>query len=573
MAEEKIMVDRRSSPWKKYAMYGLIAFAVIAAAILLIFLFIRHDDFSAVKGRVVKALAPATVGAVMAYLMNPLMSFIEIRFKWLFYKRSKKISRANKAARFLSIAITVIIVIFVIANLFNLLIPQLVSTITGIINDAGGQADRIEKWYRGLELENTFAGEYIEMGFAKATEYVQDFIQNRLADTVTNMLRPLANGVLSFFGTVYNLIVGLVFAIYIMGYKEKLSAISKKMVYATFKRKRANAIVRITRACHIKFTSAITGTLVDSLIIGLLCFMAMTVFDVPYPPLVSVIVGVTNVIPFFGPFIGAIPSAILILFASPIKCLHFIIIIVIIQQLDGNLIKPKILGNTLGLSPFWVLFACTFFGSLWGVAGMLIGAPLMACIYMIVKELIENRLYRRGLMTETDDYMDLDRVDETEMFRMMVEGGENAEGTSPSESQEPVDEKKEENTQPEKKSASGREKRRSAEKEKSENSGGEAEKEAESAGAETSQGKKAVVGPRQGRPAEYVPASVRELNRAAGRQKYSIDSDFEDESEDDGEIYQAIRGEKEKKDGAVKGGTKAKRRSVIDLVKGMIKRK
>jgi len=230
----------------------------------------------------------------------------------------------------------------------------------------------------------------------------------------------------------------------------------------------------------------------------------MVIIDIPYPALVSVIVGVTNVIPFFGPFIGAVPSAVLILFASPIKCLYFIILIIVLQQLDGNLIGPKIVGDSIGLSPFWVLFACTFFGSLWGVFGMLIGAPLMACIYMIVKEIVENRLHRKGLATETAEYEDLDRVDETEMFCMVVDDGQpeiTEQETPPGDAPEAVTEQ----------------------------------------------------------PEGYVPVSVKELNRAAGTEKYTADSDFEHE-EPSGPVKTAKE-------------TSAKKKNPIEFLKGLKRKK
>ncbi|MBO4559721.1 MAG: AI-2E family transporter [Lachnospiraceae bacterium] len=509
MKEEKLIVERRGSKWKIYAVYGLTAFIVIAAAILLVFMFVRHEDFTGGILKVRKALAPALVGAIMAYIMNPLMVFFEGKLKQFFYKHAKKLSRADKAARVISIIITVIIVLMIVGFLIYLMIPQLITTVTGISTSFQDQVNNVRDWYIGLGLENSFLGNYLELGFDKLTVYVQDFVENRLLDFAKNVLGSVATGAWRFIGTIYNILIGLIFSIYILGCKEKLAAISKKITYAVFKRKMANNIVRITRACHSKFTGAITGKIIDSFIIGVLCYVAMVLLDIPYPPLVSAIVGVTNVIPFFGPFIGAIPSSILILFASPVKCLYFIILIVVLQQLDGNLIGPKIVGESVGLSPFWVLFACTFFGSLWGVVGMLIAAPLMACIYMIVKELVENRLHRKGLMIETSEYEDLDRVDETEMFCMVVD-----------------------NAEPDKAAPAGEAAKDTA---------------AEPAGI---------------KPEEYVPATIKELNRAAGTDKYSIDSDFEFDEPEKPEIKQAP-----------KEAPQAKKKNPIEFLKGLKRKK
>ncbi len=543
MSEEKIMVEgREGGQRRKLLVYGLVAFAVIAATVLLVFMFIRHEDFSAIKDRIFKAIAPCFIGAVMAYLMNPLMIFIEERLKWLFYKRSRKISRANRAARIISIVITLILVFVFIAYLLNLLIPQLVATVTGIVENFPDQAERVKEWYWGLELEKTQVGEYLEMGFVKVTDYLEDFFNNKLMSTTANVLGSLASGIWSLIGTIYNILIGLIFSIYILGYKEKLSAISKKIVFSVFKRRSANKIIRITKACHIKFTASITGKVVDSVIIGLLCFVAMKLLDIPYPALISVIVGVTNVIPFFGPFIGAIPSAILVLFASPIKCLWFIILIIVLQQLDANVITPKIVGDSIGLSPFWVLFACTFFGSLWGIVGMLIGAPLMACIYMIAKEHVEDSLHKRGLMTETGDYMDIDRVEETEKPTAVVAEAPNA--------PEPV--KEESKAEPEAVPAPGEEAAPHPASKKGRNS-------------------KNSAGSRQKNRADYVPATIRELNRAAGKQKYTIDSDFLSDAEEAGPEPDPETGSE--KEAAANAENRSFVKTASEYLKGLIHRK
>lgn len=434
------MPDRRGGQWKKYVGYGLTAFVVLAAAVVIVFIFVRHEDFAELTGKIWKALSPVAVGAVMAYLMNPIMKFFEKKISSILCRLAgtkdleknsgvkagtteKKGKRIKKISRAISILLTVILVLLLIAFLLYLLIPQLVSTITDLVNDLPEISEKVTNWYYGLEIEKTYIGEYMDIIFLKVSEFVDDFVQNRLVSTATNVLSALASGVWSVLRTLYNIVIGLIFAIYMLSAKEKLAAISTKLLYATFKRKQANRLLRLTRACSVKFIGSIGGKAVDSVIIGLICFVAMSVMGLPYVTLISVIVGVTNVIPFFGPFIGAIPSALLILLVSPRQCLYFLIMILILQQFDGNILTPKIVGEAVELSPLWVLFACTVFGSLWGVVGMLIGVPLMASIYMIVKEITEEKLYNKGLWTSTDAYKDLDpgKVDEKEVFCKVVE--------------------------------------------------------------------------------------------------------------------------------------------------------
>lgn len=421
MREERIMVERRSSNWKKYAGYGLTAFLVIAAAVLLVFLFVKSEAFSEKWSKLTSVLAPVVTGALLAYLMNPLMIFFEKRLKTFLYKRAKKMSRANSIARAISIVLTLIVVIMLVVFLVYMLAPELKSTIRTMIDEAPKQARNLEEWYWGLELEKTVFSDYIDMAIEKGYAYVEDFVDNKLADTATKVVGSVATGIWSVLGTIYNIVLGLIFSVYFLASKENLAALSKKILYAIFKRKKANTIVRIARACHHKFIDSIVGKIVDSIIVGLICFVVMLIMGLPYASLISVLVGVTNVIPFFGPYMGAIPSALLILFVNPIQSVYFLIMIVVLQQIDCNILTPKIVGDTVGLSPFWVLFACVFFGGLYGIMGMLLGVPIMACIYMIIKEIVEDRLHAKGLKTDTTYYQYLEYEDETEMFCKVVD--------------------------------------------------------------------------------------------------------------------------------------------------------
>ena len=194
--------------------------------------------------------------------------------------------------------------------------------------------------------------------------------------------------------------------------KDTLSAQSKKIVYSLLKLKDANRLVSEVRFAHSVFGGFITGKLLDSLIIGIMCFFAMQFLKMPYVLLVSVIIGVTNVIPFFGPFIGAVPSAFLILLVSPMKCLYFLIFILVLQQFDGNILGPKILGDSTGLPSFWVLFSILLFGGLFGFVGMIIAVPLFAVIYRLTATYVSSALRKKDLSARTEDYLSLDYIDE-----------------------------------------------------------------------------------------------------------------------------------------------------------------
>lgn len=203
-----------------------------------------------------------------------------------------------------------------------------------------------------------------------------------------------------------NLIVGIIISVYLLAMKEKSLARCCKMIYATFQQEKAELILTGLHNTNQVFSGFVRGKLLDSLIIGILCFVGCSILKMPYTPLVSVVVGVTNVIPFFGPFLGAIPSAFLILLVSPLKCLYFIIFIILLQQLDGNVIGPKILGDSTGISSFWVIVAILVGGGFFGVLGMFFGVPVFACLRMLVKWLMDRRLARRGMPTEASAYVE-----------------------------------------------------------------------------------------------------------------------------------------------------------------------
>lgn len=433
MQEERVFVERRSGAWKKYIGIGLTAFFVLAAIVVVVFIFVRNEKVSQVMGSIGKALQPAVVGAVLAYLMNPLLNFFEGKLKRLFFKRARNFTRARKAARAIGIFITLVFVLAIIGILAYLIIPELTATVSQLVDEMPAYGVSLQEWLTGLTFENETIQEAVTVGVTKVSEYVEDLISNRLFETLGGVLGSVFTGIWNVFSVVYNLVIGLVFSVYMLAAKETLGAQSKKIIYSMFKRRRANTILRITRACHLKFTNSFTGKIVDSAVVGVICFVAMTIMDLPYALLVSVIIGVTNVIPFFGPWIGAIPSALLIFVVDPMECLYFIIMIIILQQLDCNVLTPKIVGDTVGLSAFWVLFSCIFFGSLWGVVGMLVGTPVMASIYMIVKEIVEEKLHKRGLMTETADYAGLEAVDETEVYTRVVEVDEEGRILNPAE--------------------------------------------------------------------------------------------------------------------------------------------
>ena len=245
--------------------------------------------------------------------------------------------------------------------------------------------------------------------------YYDDIIawrDNTLLPIVKSWIVTASKHVVSFFSAAWNLVIGLIISVYILASKEKFCAQIKKIFYSMFGAKAANDFIDNLRFANNKFSGFIVGKLVDSFIIGILCFLCCLLFKFDYPVLIALIIGVTNIIPFFGPIFGALPCAILLFMISPIKALYFLLFIIALQQFDGNILGPKILGNSTGVSGFWVIISITFFGGIWGVPGMILGVPIFAVIYAIIKHFVERRLRIRKLPAETTRYYNLERINE-----------------------------------------------------------------------------------------------------------------------------------------------------------------
>ena len=275
--------------------------------------------------------------------------------------------------------------------------------------------NEVSQWLSGLLKDNPVIARNFMQVYEQFSAQLVNWVQNIALPHLVTMM----TGVVTTVSVVVDILIGIIIALYILNGKETFCAQAKKMTYSLFSIERANSIIERVAHIHRVFGGFITGKLIDSLIIGVLCFIGMRIMmavgllgiESSYALLISVIIGITNIIPFFGPFIGAVPSAILIMVTSPLQALYFVIFIIILQQIDGNILGPKILGNSTGLSSFWVMFAILIFGGLFGFVGMAIGVPLFAVIYSIVSECINHLLHNRGLSEDTNDYRGDKRLD------------------------------------------------------------------------------------------------------------------------------------------------------------------
>lgn len=396
----------------QYFKWGLTAFLTVCAVLVFFDTFYQNGVLQRFLSKLASILAPVLYGAAIAYLLTPVMSWLEktIRAGWkkLFPKRELK--PRSGGLRLVSILLTEAVVIFLLYLLMSVLIPQLMDSVTTLINNAEAYYRKVYDWADGLlDSENEIAVWLAGLITERYTDGMA-FLTDKVLPWAQKAVVPLTNGIWSGIrgavGFAFDLIVGIIVSIYLMGMKEKSLARCCKAVYAVLPEQRADAVMRGTRTADHIFSGFVRGKLLDSLIIGIICFIGCSLMNMPYTPLVSVVVGVTNIIPFFGPFLGAVPSAFLILLVSPKQCLIFVIFIVVLQQFDGNILGPKILGDATGISSFWVIVAILVGGGFGGVLGMFLGVPVFACVQELVKFLMDRRLRRRDMPTEAYAYVD-----------------------------------------------------------------------------------------------------------------------------------------------------------------------
>lgn len=388
----------------KFLYEGLTAFIVIACAMLLFFVMFRTEQIKSIFGAVFASLKPILWGIAIAYILNPVMSFFDRNLLRFLYPRIQNKKKARSLSRTAAIIASLIFACIVIYILGSMILPGIVDSITGIVGNMQYYVNRLLQWVTDLTDQNEPYGAYLKEAVSKMSKYFEQWVQVDLVEKVNTYVGYLATGVIGVVSSLLNFIVGLIVSVYIMASKEKFASQGKMIVYAIFKSETANIIVDTVRESHKIFGGFITGKIIDSTIIGILCFIGLSLLNMPYVLLISVIIGVTNVVPFFGPYIGAIPSALLILFVSPIHCLYFLIFILALQQVDGNIIGPNILSGSTGLSPFWVVFAILVGGGLFGFPGMLLGVPTFAVIYYIIEQCIQSLLRRKHLKTASEDY-------------------------------------------------------------------------------------------------------------------------------------------------------------------------
>lgn len=384
---------------KRYASVALYAFLTLAALILFLLLLLRFDQLLGYGKAVVGYIMPILYGFGIAYILNPVMRWIENHLPRRLFQKAKR----PVVKRIVAVFLTYLFFGGLLLAFFSLVIPQLLSSFYSAMNTFPGLVSKlgtdIQNFLLNLVDENAAAQEIVAQ-IASSIQQSLDSVLKALAGLIPVLLSATMNVT----GILINIVIGVIVSIYVLTTKEKFKGQAKKLLYAVFPAERVNGFLTLVRSSDRSFGGFISGKLLDSLIIGILCFVGMSLFRMPYAVLISVIVGVTNVIPYFGPFFGAIPSALLLLFINPMDALGFCVFILVLQQFDGNILGPKILGQSVGVPAFWIIFSVLLFGNLFGFIGMFLGVPAFAVIYSLIRTFVDRRLKKKSYPLDTAVY-------------------------------------------------------------------------------------------------------------------------------------------------------------------------
>ncbi|MBF1151740.1 MAG: AI-2E family transporter [[Eubacterium] sulci] len=403
----------------KHARLMLMIF--IVGALLIIFNQIvgNYESFSEGVGTIKTIISPFIYGFVMAYLLSPIYNATVRGLYKLLGNYFKNKQRLFSFCKLVASVVAVVCLIGAVAGLIALIVPQVIESLTGILKSLPQRLTQLSALFNDItsKMDNKRLAMKMSEIYAQVQTNLIELAQTKLLPGMGTLVGQVSTQVLLTLKTMMNVMIGVMACVYMLNSKERFQGQFKKVILATLPKEKAEAVFDFAKFTNRTFGGFINGKIIDSIIIGIICFILMEIFGFPYPILISAIIGITNVIPFFGPFIGAIPAAIIILLVSPIHALYFLVLIFVLQQVDGNIIGPAILGNTTGVASFWVLFSIVIGGGLFGFIGMVLGVPVFAIIYYYFSRSINRRLEAKGLEFRTDSYEDLNKykIDKEEL--------------------------------------------------------------------------------------------------------------------------------------------------------------
>ena len=387
----------------KVVQIGIMAFLVIAACILFTFVLIHVKDILEFISSIIKIMMPLIFGLVLAYIMHPIVNLFD---KKVFKKVDKETTRRN-----LSILCTLFAILGIFVALFSIVLPELFQSIQSLIINVPDYLKEFEIYILDWLNDNQELKASVMQNYDQVAQYILNAANNVVLPVVDNIVNGLSTGIIGAVSFIFNLVVGLVFAVYLLANTKKFGAGIRKTLYSFFNVDKVNGFINEVKHINHVFGQFMVGKVCDSSIVAMSTFLFLLIFGYPYPLLIAVIIGLTDLIPYFGPYIGTIPSALLICLVDPIKALTFILWIVVLQQIDSNLITPRIQTKATGLPSFWVLFAITLFGGLFGIIGLLIAVPCFTIIYELACEFVDNNLKKKNMPTEVEYYTKIDGLE------------------------------------------------------------------------------------------------------------------------------------------------------------------
>lgn len=407
-------MKRPEKEYEKYWYAGLTGFCVIVAAVLVYVIVNNLSVLGSIIAALNAALLPVYIGIVVAYLLSPLVDKAD---QFIFIPLCQKICKKKKTkteqiARGCSVFVVLILALFILFGILMLVIPEIINSMTSLVRNLPGYYENVKAWgIRFFKSNPELAKRFTDLS-KDLFDKLGGWLTNDLLPNSNKFLAVVTDGVVNVASMLLNFFIGIIISIYLMAGKENFCAQGKKITYALLHTKKANHVMSVVSETHSIFAKFISGKIIDSLIVGILTFIIMNIAGIPYTVLISVLIGVTNIIPFFGQYIGIIPSAVLVFIASPSKGVVFLILIIILMQFDGNVLGPKILGDSIGLKSFWILFSILLFGSLFGILGMICAVPVFAVIYRMIKRWCTGRLAKKKMPTETECYHDKIEIEE-----------------------------------------------------------------------------------------------------------------------------------------------------------------
>ena len=395
---------------EKYFKLGVTAFLVLVAVAIFWVIFSNLSGFYDIILEFFSIISPLIYGAIFAYLMNPVMEYSAKGYKKLLAKTKLSEKRVGTIAKSASLITALLVFFAAVYALVALIVPNLIESVTELINE-----QRIDGYYKTILhwVHDTFSGTPIEAWFNNNLEgLLQTFTDFVKGIDFMGIILGVFTSAYSVFATVFNILIGVVAAAYFLIYKNKLCSQAKKIATAMLRSDRANRLFEIARRTNRIFGGFVVGKIIDAVFVGVVTYFALLIMGMPFAPLIAVIIGVTNIIPFFGPFLGAVPSGLLLLIDNPMNAVYFAIFIVVLQMIDGNIVENRILGEKLGISDFWVLVAILISGGVFGFGGMLLGVPIFAVIYTLITDAVNKRLANKRYPIDSELYYNLREVED-----------------------------------------------------------------------------------------------------------------------------------------------------------------